>query len=422
MLGPMLLGMTALLAAGQATMVRARDPVTDTVLSAVDTPGRGELQASVHGAPESSARDVSALLKPIREKHDVPGIVGAIVKGEHTVALGADGVRKRGTDVRITVDDEFHLGSCTKSMTATLCAMLVEEKKLSWTTTIGEAFPDLAPNMHEGWHDVTLEQLLTHRAGVPSDLGTDGLWDRLWHHGGIPTAQRETLVEGVLKHAPVSPPGTKFLYSNAGFAIAGAMAERAAREPWEDLIRKRLFDPLGMKSVGFGAPGTFGVLDQPRGHGHDGQPMELGVSSDNPQAIAPAGTVHASIVDWAKYVALHLGGDRAAFDPREKARAHLLTPESFARLHTPPAGADPTYAMGWSIAERDWAGPKKHVLTHNGSNNLWFCVTWLAPERDFAVLVCCNQGGPNADKACDEVAWALIQDEIAHEKSKSEKK
>ena len=72
--------------------------------------------------------------------------------------------------------------------------------------------------------------------------------------------------------------------------------------------------------------------------------------------------------------------------------------------------------MGWSIAERDWAGSKKRVLTHNGSNNLWFCVTWIAPELDFAVLVCCNQGGPKADKACDEVAWALIQDELAHEK------
>jgi CubicO group peptidase (beta-lactamase class C family) len=381
-----------------------------------------ELTLAQTSSPEPSTRDVSELLRPIRAKHDVPGIVGAIVHGERTVALGADGVRKRGTDVLVTIDDEFHLGSCTKSMTATLCAMLVEEKKLAWTTTIGEVFTDLASKMHADWRNVTLEQLLTHRAGVPSDLSADGLWDKLWHHGGIPTAQRETLVEGVLAHAPVSPPGTKFLYANAGFAIAGAMAERVAREPWEDLIRKRLFEPLGMKSAGFGAPGTFGVLDEPRGHGHDGQPMELGVSSDNPQAIAPAGTVHASIVDWAKYIALHLGGDRAAFDEHEKQRARLLSPESFARLHTPPAGAEPKYAMGWSITERDWAGAKKRVLTHNGSNNLWFCVTWIASENDFAVLVCCNQGGPNADKACDEASWALIQDELAHERASEKKK
>jgi CubicO group peptidase (beta-lactamase class C family) len=373
---------------------------------------------SLAASGDPTIRDVSALLRPIREKHDVPGMVCAIVHGEHTAALGADGVRKRGTDVKVTVDDEFHLGSCTKSMTATLCAMLVEEKKLAWSTTIGEIFTDLAGSMHPDWRNVTLEQLLTHRAGVPSDLGTDGLWDKLWHHGGLPTAQRETLVEGVLKHPPVSPPGTKFLYSNAGFAIAGAMAERVARVPWEDLIRVRLFEPLHMASAGFGAPGTFGALDQPLGHGHDGKPMELGVSSDNPQAIAPAGTVHATIGDWAKYVALHLAGDRAAFDPHEKQRAHLLTPQSFARLHTPPSGAEPTYAMGWSIAERDWAGAKKRVLTHNGSNNLWFCVTWIAPEKDFAVLVCCNQGGPKADKACDEASWALIQDHLAHEKTK----
>lgn len=378
--------------------------------------------AQAKNPASSAARDVSELLRPSRAKHDIPGMVGAIVQGEHTVALGVDGLRQRGADARVTIEDQFHLGSCTKSMTATLCAMLVEEKRLAWTTTIGTVFTDLAPVMHPDWRAVTLEQLLTHRAGVPSDLSTDGLWDKLWHHGGIPTAQRETLVEGVLKHAPQSPPGTQYLYSNAGFAIAGVMAERAAREPWEDLVRKRLFEPLGMTSTGFGAPGTFGALDQPLGHAQDGTPMELGVSSDNPQAIAPAGTVHASIIDWAKYIAMHLGGDRAAFDEHEKTRAHLLTPASFARLHTPPAGAEPTYAMGWSIAARDWAGPGKRVLKHGGSNTLWFCVTWIAPEKDFAVLVCCNQGGEKASKACDEASWALIQDQLAHQRPGSAKK
>jgi hypothetical protein len=61
------------------------------------------------------------------------------------------------------------------------------------------------------------------------------------------------------------------------------------------------------------------------------------------------------------------------------------------------------------------AGATGNVLTHSGSNTMWFCVTWIAPERDFAVLVMCNQG-ERGDKACDEAASAMIQDELARAK------
>jgi D-alanyl-D-alanine carboxypeptidase len=81
----------------------------------------------------------------------------------------------------------------------------------------------------------------------------------------------------------------------------------------------------------------------------------------------------------------------------------LLRAETLAALHTPPAGAD--YALGWAVTKRPWApGP---ILTHNGSNTMWFCVAWLAPEAKFGVLVTCNQG--DAAKACDAVAAACIR-------------
>src|SRR5438477_2595405 len=93
-------------------------------------------------AQGAAPRDVSALLAPIIGKHDVPGMVGAIVEGDAIVASGAVGVRKRGEVSKITINDRFHIGSCTKTMTATLCAMLVEEGKLSWDRTCAQAFPE----------------------------------------------------------------------------------------------------------------------------------------------------------------------------------------------------------------------------------------------------------------------------------------
>jgi CubicO group peptidase (beta-lactamase class C family) len=358
---------------------------------------------AIAGDAPAAARDVSSILAPILEKHSIPGMAAAIVQGDRTVAIGAAGVRRAGGPEKITVDDRFHLGSCTKSMTATLCALLVEEKKLDWTTTVGDVFPDLRERMRPSWRGVTLEQLLTHRGGAPADLADGGLWARLWAFAGPPTAARRTLLEGVVGREPEAPPGTKWIYSNAGFAIAGHMAEQVTGRSWESLMTERLFAPLGMASAGFGAPGTAGVVDQPRGHSADGKPVEPGPGADNPVAIGPAGIVHASIGDWAKYVSLHLRGDEGD--------ARLLKPETFAKLHAPAAGPPPSYAMGWTVADRDWAGGR--VLTHNGSNTMWFCVTWLAPKRDFAVLVACNRGGDGGAKACDEASSALVQDELA---------
>src|SRR5262245_1302028 len=244
------------------------------------------------GSGESAVRDISSIIGAIRSRHQVPGVVAAIVDHDHVAAIGAAGVREHDQPDRVMISDLFHIGSCTKSMTATMLGTLVEEGKLKWSTTVGEVFPDLAGIMDPGWKAVTVEQLVTHRSGAPADLSPDNLWGRLWNHKGTPTEQRMTLVEGVVRRPPVSTPGTKFLYSNAGFAIAGAMAEKITGQSWEDLMRARLFEPLGMTSAGFGAPGTPGsaqAIDQPRGHRVDGSAVAPGPGSDNPAAIGPAG-------------------------------------------------------------------------------------------------------------------------------------
>jgi CubicO group peptidase (beta-lactamase class C family) len=358
-------------------------------------------------APQEKPRDLGAILKPIREKHKLPGMVAAVVTGAGVEAIGVDGLRKLGAEERLETGDLFHLGSCTKSMTATMIATLVEEKKLDWTTTVGEVFKDVA--MHDDWKAVTLEQLLTNRSGAPANLDADGLWGALWKIAGDdPRKQRRALVEGVLKNEPEGEPGTKFIYSNAGFSIAGAMAEKVTGEAWETLMKKRLFEPLGMTSAGFGAPGSKEKIDQPRGHA-GGKGVEPGLQADNPAAIGPAGIVHCSFADWAKYVALHLRFDEAGSKKADPAMEKLLKTvkaETLSRLHDVPKGAETKYAMGWMVAERKWADGR--VLTHNGSNTMWFCVAWLAPKKDFAVLVGTNAGGDAASKACDDAATALI--------------
>jgi D-alanyl-D-alanine carboxypeptidase len=362
----------------------------------------------------------------LRAKSKLPALGAAIVTGEGLAAIGAVGVRRaHGTDA-VTADDRWHLGSCTKAMTATLVARLVERGTLTWTTTVADAFPGLKDRMDPGWRAVTIEQLLVHRAGAPPDLDRDDLWARLWRHQGTPTEARRLLLEGVVRRPPSPDPGTRTVYSNAGYAIAGHMLETITGTPWEDLMRREVFAPLGMSTPGFGAPGSPAAAgeppDQPRGHRDGDRPVEPGPGSDNPPAIAPAGTVHASLADWGRFVMAHLRGARG--EPVHAADGSLfLTPESWRRLHTP--GESPNaegHAAGWGVATRPWArgdapGDTGRVLTHAGSNTMWFCVAWVAPEKGFAALVTCNDGGKAAARAVDEAAWAVIRDHQARGRS-----
>ncbi len=359
-------------------------------------------------APAAPAAPVApapleALLEPIRAKHKLPALAAGVIREGRLAALGAVGVRKAGTKIKVTRDDAFHIGSCTKAMTATLIALLVEQGKLRWDMTLPEALPELAKDMHAGYRKVTIQHLLTHRAGLVANVPPGTFFAQLHGLRGTGRQQRLAYARMILGHpSPPSKPGEKFLYSNAGYSIAGAIAEHAADAEYQVLLRRMLLKPLGMTTAGFGAMGTPGKTDQPWQHTLVfGVPMPInpGPKSDNPVVLDPAGRVHCSLADWAKFVAAHLAGPRGGTCPIQ------LKPETWRRLHTPPAGGD--YAMGWAAAQRGWAGGT--ALTHAGSNTMNFAVVWMAPKRNFAVLVATNQGGDVAPQACDEAAGMLIR-------------
>lgn len=335
--------------------------------------------------------DISEKLEAVRAKYKLPAIGAALFSADRVLAIGATGVRAMGHEEKVTTDDLWHLGSCTKAMTATLIGAMVEKGELTWETTLEEGLPDLAKEMDPGFKKVTIRQLLTMTGGVPSDLSFDNLWGKLWERKGTCTDQRRQLARGVLTRPPIHEPGSKMLYSNASFAIAGLIAEEKTKTAWETLIAERVFTPLGMSHFGFGAPGEAKEMSQPRGHNADDKPQ----FSDNPPAIGPAGTTHMPMRDWAKFLMLHV---RSGDGPKE-----IMKPETFTQLHTPVLNG---YAMGWATGKRGWGG---NILNHNGSNTMWLSVTWLSPEKKFGLLVCTNTAAHDAGRACDEVSQLLIQ-------------
>jgi CubicO group peptidase (beta-lactamase class C family) len=326
---------------------------------------------------------LAAVLGPIRDRYGLPALGGAIVDGNGLRAKAVVGVRKLAETTEATADDLWHLGSDTKAMTATMIAALVEQGKLSWDSTLGAVFPDMQLPAPVG--GITLLQLLSHREGLPHDAD----WSEISRKGSL-VQQRRAAVARLASVALLSIPGTKFSYSNWGYVVAGAMAEQVAGKSYEELMKAIVFDPLHMESVGYGPAGSRGGTDEPWGHTKDGAPSW----GDNPLVVAPAGCVHCSLDDWGKFISDQLRG--------AEGKPALLKPASYLRLHSAPFGG--TYALGWGVADRPWGGGQ--VFSHAGSNTMNFALVRMAPARDFAVLVVCNQGG--SEKACDDAATALI--------------
>jgi CubicO group peptidase (beta-lactamase class C family) len=331
---------------------------------------------------------VAAILDPFRKRHDLPAMGAAIATSQGVRWSGVSGVRKRGTDVPVTVGDHWHLGSDTKAMTAWLAARMAEEGKISWATTLETHFPELAKTMRPELATVTLEELFSHQAGFADQFNLHQLGgnDRILAAGKV-RQQRSEAARQLLVLPVDHPPRSRFAYTNVGYILAGAVLEKAGDAEWETLMWEKVFGPLKMKSVGFGGTGTAGKVDQPWPHAGDGRPLPNGPATDNPPVLGPAGTVHASLDAWGCFVADVLRGFR-----EEKG---VLSKASYDRLRSTPFGGNYT-AGGWSRGELRG----QSVYMHDGSNTLNYCTAILIPHADLAILVCTNQGGDAARQAC----------------------
>ena len=343
-------------------------------------------------------------LEPIRASHSFPALAAAVMVDGKLHAVGVCGVRKYGTSIKAEIDDSFHLGSCTKAMTASMICLLIQEGKLKWDTTLAEYFPEWKETMHPDYRKVTVVHLLSHRAGTPSmthDINpfTEEEHNHLKTIRPYP-AQRKWGMEKLLSCPPINKPGEDRVYSNAGFALAGMIAETVMHKSWEDLMQEKLFRPLDMKTAGYGPMGTPGKTDAPWQHEtEDGKiiPVPPLPENDNPYFYAPGGLVHCSLPDWAKYIQCIL---KAVCGEKG-----LLDPAMVKSIMNPPF--NDTYALGWEITGRGWGDG--NVITHGGSNGKNYCVVWIAPAKNFAVMAATNIGGDNAAQGCDEVCGSMIE-------------
>ncbi len=349
------------------------------------------------------ANEASVKLAEVVRKHDVPGMCAVVINADGVVHAQVFGVRKRGTAEKIELTDRFPIGSNTKSMTATLAAVMVEAGEIDWTTTIGDVWPTAtSKDIHPKLRNVTLEQLLSHQSGLPANISdvSPQAWASFFAEKQSPTLERRRMLKLILSQAPAQDQGT-FLYSNLGYSVASAMLETRAKETYETLMKKHVFEPLEMRSADFRSMESAQQLQPPLlwGHNAEGEPVNpQSAGAENPTVYAAAGTVHLSVEDYAKYARWHLAGKPAPV---------LRSQPAYDHLHQPlvERSANDKYGCGW-ICLNSGLGP---ALTHAGSNTNAFAVIWILPKANVAAIAITNTGEPQAFQACDEMVGFLLQ-------------
>lgn len=333
--------------------------------------------------PSSAIEDPAWLrekLEEIRKKYDLPALAACLVYKGKVIAASAVGVRKLGSEQRVTRDDPFLTCSITKPMTATLIGRLVDRGALRWELTLAEAFPGLQPVMKAPYRQVTLTQLLAHASGMP---GGPSRGDLASPNGPKQeTERRFSYVLLALLDKPLARPGTRHIYGG-GSILAAAMAERATGSGYEYLMRKYVFEPLGMKTAGFGPMASSGdAVDAPWEHAsRDGKLIPCPPDPSHRWHIrAPAGNVHCSIIDLGRFAAAHL------VDPNGE--AVFLKASTLKHLH---GAVVPRSTPGFAKSQVGWSAGE--VLWHNGSNGRNTCVLNIVPAENFATCVMTNAGG-----------------------------
>lgn len=324
-------------------------------------------------------RITDQVLKEFLNKNGVPAIGASIVHSDGEVISHVIGVRRRDSPDKALLTDKWHIGSCTKAITAALWARLVELGFAEWDTRLPEVFGDLRFRDGE-WANVTIRHVLQCRAGLPTNIRRD-LVEASWKDTRPLTAQRSDIVEQSLQRPPLR--FGKFRYSNLSYIVAGAAIDRVAQTSFEDALEHYILKPLGAAVVGFGAPEVIcghrarvtlsgiGLFKGP-----PTSPDEL--KSDNPQVYSSAGCLNLSLGAWSTLMQIFLAGSHRK----------LLEEDSLETIFHSPAQSGRSMAMGWMQPTASTGIP--YVM--QGSNTLWAATSMLALDRRKAVLVVCNDG------------------------------
>jgi CubicO group peptidase (beta-lactamase class C family) len=320
-------------------------------------------------------QELGKVVETARERWKIPGIAVGVLHDGHIEASGW-GITSKDTHCPVAADTVFQIGSNSKVYTTTLLMSLVDEGRVDLDALAREYLPDLRLQDEQALEQIRVRHLVSHQSGIWGDYFDDFGW-------GDDALARS--VAGIADLRQMYAPTTQWAYTNSGFNIAGLIIERVLGQSFEDAMRERVFESLGLERSFYFPHDVFAyphaVGHRPEHPGDD----DVIVAREFwlHRAVGPAGGIHAPVMDVLEFDRFHLG----QLQPKEgktvisdAARAAMQEPQIKA------AGMSDEWGLGWSITHVD--GVK--TIGHGGGTNGFITRNTVVPEKGVAFATFTN--------------------------------
>lgn len=362
-------------------------------LAKVHSGPTAEKRAFVYSDPNpfvhSAISEYEGFVKTMITNKQAPGAALAVLHDTSIIFVKGFGLREVGKLDSVDAKTVFRIGSVSKSMTATLCASLVDEGVLQWDDPVIKYLPDFKLKTEEATKGVTLRHILSHTEGLPYHAYTD-MVDR--------DAPVDTLIDYLQELKLIAEPGKIFSYQNVGFSLIGKVIEAATKKTFEEVLNEKLFRPLQMTN----ASASFKRISENKNVAKPHQLTKPLKISEAYYSVAPAGGINASAEDmglWLKEVltqqskVLNVDRLKEIFKPQVQAAMRNYSFFKWKRIYKS------YYGLGWrviSFADQDT------LLYHGGFVNNYRCEVAVNPKNKIAVALLVNSSSFLADRGVAE--------------------
>ena len=330
--------------------------------------------------------DLEEFVPSVMQATKVPGLALGVIKGDEVILAKGFGKRDIAGGLEVTPHTLFAIGSSSKAFTAMGLAMLVDEGKLEWDKPVKHYIPSLKLYDHVATERLTPRDLLIHNSGLPR-------YDILWYNNA--NLSRKDVVERLQYLEPTHDFRTTWQYQNLMYATAGYLTEIISGQTWEEFIRQRILEPLGMSDTNFSVHASQQAPDFALPYKETKEQIERIDFYDRMQAVGPAGAINSHIMDMAKWASCLI--NKGKYGSGEK---RLLSEAQFNQYVTPQIITPDlptlftkyeelfswTYAFGWFVSSY-----RGHTMIQHGGNIDGFSalVTFL-PDDQIGIVTLTN--------------------------------
>jgi D-alanyl-D-alanine carboxypeptidase len=322
------------------------------------------LACSVAGYSQAMPAVDDYVLKEMK-RQNTPAVSIAIVRDGKIAYAKGYGVADLENQVPATSKTVYEIGSVTKQFTATLVMKLVEEGKVK----LDESIRTYLPETPESWKDVTVRHLLTHTSGIKSYTDVAAFGEKALY-----PVTPESFLEFVKQQTPDFKPGESWKYNNSGFFLLGLLIEKLEGKPYGEVLKARIFNPLGMTSTTMNDPAEI-IPNRAKGYSVMGATRRNAPYIDMGWPYA-AGALVSTVEDLAKWDAALYGES-------------ILKQSSLKQMWTPVklnTGVARPYGFGWSFAEANGV----QVIEHGGAIPGFKAMISRYPSKKLTVIVLAN--------------------------------